>query len=52
HPNILRLYNYFHDRRRVFLVLEFAPRGELYKELQRCKRLDPTRTATVGTPKC
>ncbi|XP_063178064.1 aurora kinase C-like [Chroicocephalus ridibundus] len=47
HPNILRLYNYFHDRRRVFLILEFAPRGELYKELQRCQRLDAPRTATL-----
>ncbi|GAB0201252.1 aurora kinase B-like [Grus japonensis] len=47
HPNILRLYNYFHDRRRVFLILEYAPRGELYKELQRCRRLDAPRTATL-----
>ncbi|NXN96501.1 AURKB kinase, partial [Rhinopomastus cyanomelas] len=47
HPNVLRLYNYFHDRRRVFLVLEFAPRGELYKELQRHRRLDAVRTATL-----
>ncbi|XP_033927843.1 aurora kinase C-like isoform X1 [Melopsittacus undulatus] len=47
HPNILRLYNYFHDERRVFLILEFAPRGELYKELQRCGRFDATRTATL-----
>ncbi|KAM9514095.1 LOW QUALITY PROTEIN: aurora kinase C-like [Guaruba guarouba] len=47
HPNILRLYNYFHDERRVFLILEFAPRGELYKELQRCGRFDAPRTATL-----
>ncbi|XP_064593915.1 aurora kinase B isoform X1 [Zonotrichia leucophrys gambelii] len=47
HPNVLRLYNYFHDRRRVFLILEYAPRGELYKELQRCHRMDATRTATL-----
>uniref|UniRef100_A0A8D0G578 non-specific serine/threonine protein kinase n=1 Tax=Sphenodon punctatus TaxID=8508 RepID=A0A8D0G578_SPHPU len=46
HPNILRFYNYFHDRTRVFLMLEYAPRGELYKELQRCKCFDETRTAT------
>ncbi|MCP9262897.1 hypothetical protein DINM_006148 [Dirofilaria immitis] len=26
HPNILRLYGYFHDKDRVYLVLEFAPR--------------------------
>lgn len=24
HPNILRLYGYFHDDTRVFLILEFA----------------------------
>ncbi|XP_071523717.1 aurora kinase-like [Panulirus ornatus] len=34
HPNILRLYGYFHDDVRVYLILEYAPRGELYKELQ------------------
>ncbi|PKK17627.1 aurora kinase C, partial [Columba livia] len=47
HPNILRLYNYFHDERRVFLILEYAPGGELYKELQRQGRFDATRTATL-----
>ncbi|ORY99485.1 aurora kinase A-like protein [Absidia repens] len=34
HPNILRLYGYFHDETRVFLIIEFASKGELYKELQ------------------
>ncbi|XP_055478137.1 aurora kinase C isoform X3 [Psammomys obesus] len=47
HPNILRLYNYFHDARRVYLILEYAPRGELYKELQRNQKLDEQRTATI-----
>ncbi|KAJ8266227.1 hypothetical protein GJAV_G00128000 [Gymnothorax javanicus] len=46
HPNILRFYNYFHDRSRVFLILEYAPRGEMYKELQRNGRFDDQRTAT------
>ncbi|XP_056140460.1 aurora kinase B [Lampris incognitus] len=46
HPNILRFYNYFHDHSRVYLVLEYAPRGEMYKELQRCGRFDDKRTAT------
>ncbi len=31
HPHILRLQGYFHDEGRVFLMLEFAGRGELYK---------------------
>ncbi|KAI0072038.1 kinase-like protein [Panus rudis PR-1116 ss-1] len=33
HPHVLRLYGYFHDERRIFLMLEFAGKGELYKQL-------------------
>ncbi|XP_070758935.1 aurora kinase A isoform X1 [Enoplosus armatus] len=46
HPNILRLYGYFHDSSRVYLILEFAPRGELYSELQRCGSFTEERSAT------
>lgn len=46
HPNILRLYGYFYDQNRVYLILEYAPRGELYKELQRCKCFNEKRAAT------
>lgn len=35
HRNILRLFGYFYDERRIYLILEFAPGGELYKQL--CK---------------
>ena len=35
HINILRLFNYFHDEHRVFLMLELAPGGELYSFLKR-----------------
>ncbi|KAI8082070.1 kinase-like domain-containing protein [Thamnidium elegans] len=38
HPNILRLYGYFHDETRVFLILEFAAKGELFAELQSKKK--------------
>lgn len=34
HPNILSLLTYFYDSSRIYLVLEFAARGELYKHLQ------------------
>ncbi|XP_069339454.1 aurora kinase B isoform X2 [Eulemur rufifrons] len=47
HPNILRLYNYFYDRKRIYLILEYAPRGELYKELQKSHTFDEQRTATI-----
>ncbi|XP_072014211.1 aurora kinase-like [Amphiura filiformis] len=46
HPNVLRLYGYFYDDTRVYLILEYAPRGELYKELQKPPgRFDDQRTA-------
>lgn len=35
HANILRLYGYFYDEKRVYLILEFAPGGELYAELKK-----------------
>ncbi|XP_037642043.1 aurora kinase A [Sebastes umbrosus] len=46
HPNILRLYGYFHDTSRVYLILEFAPKGALYTELQRCGWFPEARSAT------
>uniref|UniRef100_A0A8C5HZN2 non-specific serine/threonine protein kinase n=1 Tax=Gouania willdenowi TaxID=441366 RepID=A0A8C5HZN2_GOUWI len=46
HPNILRLYGYFHDSSRVYLILEYAPRGELYSELQRCRSFPEDKSAT------
>ncbi|KAM3921788.1 aurora kinase A [Leptodactylus fuscus] len=49
HSNILRLYGYFHDATRVYLILDYAPRGELYRELQRCTRFDDQRSATYIT---
>lgn len=47
HPNILRLYGFFHDPARIYLILEYAPEGALYKELQNQpnKRFDEKRTA-------
>ncbi|CAK4033262.1 Serine threonine- kinase ark1 [Lecanosticta acicola] len=38
HPNILRLYGHFHDTKRIFLILEFAGKGELYKHLRKAQR--------------
>lgn len=47
HPNILRLYGYFHDEQRVYLILEYAPNGELFRALQAqpSKRFDELRAA-------
>lgn len=48
HPNILRLFTYFHDTKRIFLVLEYSIKGELFKHLQREGRFSEARTAKVS----
>ncbi|KAL8656453.1 MAG: hypothetical protein Q9210_000246 [Variospora velana] len=45
HPNILRFYGHFHDSKRVFLILEFAGKGELYKHLRRENRFPEWKAA-------
>ncbi|KAI9654342.1 MAG: spindle assembly checkpoint kinase [Bathelium mastoideum] len=45
HPNVLNLYGHFHDSRRIFLILEFAGRGELYKHLRKENRFSESRAA-------
>jgi len=34
HNNILRMYGFFWDLKKIYLILEYAPGGELYKDLQ------------------
>jgi aurora kinase A len=46
HPHVLRLLNWFHDSSRIYLILEYAANGELYKELQKNQRFNEQRTAT------
>ena len=45
HPNILRLFGYFYDETRIYLIVEYAAKGELYKELQRLQRFNEQTTA-------
>ncbi|RMZ76556.1 hypothetical protein DV737_g4753, partial [Chaetothyriales sp. CBS 132003] len=45
HPNILRLYGHFHDSKRIFLILEFAGKGELYKHLRKEHRFPEWKAA-------
>ncbi len=37
HPNVLALHGYFHDEKRVYLVLELATGGELFRKLSKDK---------------
>ena len=34
----MRLFGYFYDERRIYLILEFSPGGELYKQLKKGRR--------------
>ena len=35
HPNILRLFEVFEDKRQIYLVTEFCSGGELFDEIQK-----------------
>ncbi|WWC86399.1 uncharacterized protein L201_001275 [Kwoniella dendrophila CBS 6074] len=45
HPNIIRLYGWFHDSTRIFLMLELAGKGELYKQLAKKGRFSERRSS-------
>ncbi|TGJ85893.1 hypothetical protein E0Z10_g2882 [Xylaria hypoxylon] len=45
HPGIVGFYGWFHDSRRIFLILEYAAGGELYKTLQKEGRFSERRAA-------
>ncbi|KAI9193321.1 AGC family protein kinase [Polychytrium aggregatum] len=45
HYNILRLYGYFYDAKRVYLILEYAAGGELYNELRKQGRFNEEKAA-------
>ncbi|MES1902204.1 MAG: hypothetical protein MHPSP_000725 [Paramarteilia canceri] len=40
HENIIRMYGFFTDARRVYLLLEYAPNGELYSKLKEQGRFE------------
>ena len=35
HPNILKLYGFFESNDKIYLILEFANEGELYRVLKK-----------------
>lgn len=47
HENVCRLYGFFWDEKKIYLILEFATGGEIYKELMDSpnRRFDETKAA-------
>lgn len=45
HKNVLRIFNYFADEKRIYLVLEYAGRGEMYGVLKEYGKFSERSTA-------
>lgn len=45
HPNVLKMYGYFTDSSKVYLILEYCPKGEVYRQLKRNKRFSEKRAS-------
>ena len=44
HPNIIKLYSVFDDSKKIYLVLELANDGNLYKKLKKKKKFSENQT--------
>ncbi len=47
HPLILTMYDVFHDEKRFYFILEYAPHGQLYRFLQKLRRFTDRLAASV-----
>lgn len=45
HPNILRMYGFFHDEARIYLILEYAAGGTLFNVLKKEGKFDEKKSA-------
>jgi serine/threonine protein kinase len=46
HDNILKMFGFFFDEKRVYIILEYAPGGELYASFRQLGRFDEPLVAT------
>ena len=52
HPSIIRLYGWFHDSTRVFMMMEYAGQGEVFKHLAKAGKFSEKRASRVGPRLC
>mmetsp|Transcript_27065 Transcript_27065/g.44153 ORF Transcript_27065/g.44153 Transcript_27065/m.44153 type:complete len:291 (-) Transcript_27065:107-979(-) len=45
HPHVLRLYGYFWDEKRIYLIVEYCAKGELYRILQKERTFSEEKSA-------
>jgi serine/threonine protein kinase len=48
HPNIIRLYGWFHDSTRIFMMMEYAGQGEVFKHLAKAGKFSEKRSSRVS----
>lgn len=47
HPNVIRMYGYFHDDTRVYMVMEYSRYGSLFKQLGQRKSFTESEAASI-----
>lgn len=47
HPNIVKLYEYFEDERRYYIINEICNGGELFEEMQKRGRFSERDAAVI-----
>lgn len=52
HPNIIQLIKYFEDSEKVYIVLEYASKGSLFRVIRRQKGLDESKAWHYFTQTC
>jgi calcium-dependent protein kinase len=45
HPNIIKLYEYFQERRNYYLIYEYLPGGELFDKIKKEKCMSEMQAA-------
>lgn len=48
HPNILKMYGYFYDSQRLYLILEYAGKGNVWRLLHEVGHLGEAKTDMEG----
>jgi serine/threonine protein kinase len=47
HPNILKMYGFFYDDEKIYLILEWAPGGEVFTDLKLNKKYPEPKAAHI-----
>lgn len=52
HPNIVKLYGFFHDKTNIYLLLELGSQGQLYKVIKEKRKLSEATVSFIIRQLC